>query len=99
MESLLISPKDQEELQYLLELMATMDVKAKQVSEKDRDDFELAQLLKDVDSTGIVREQANAIKLTGKQKELLRISEQEIIGKTIVSEKQIQVDEDEWLSK
>ena len=99
MDSLLISPKSEEELQYLLELLDSLEIESKKISEKDRDDFELSQLLKSVDASGIVREEKKPIKLTKEQIKLLEQSEAEIAGKTIISEKHIQVDEDEWLNK
>ncbi|MEO9964688.1 MAG: hypothetical protein ABJF11_02800 [Reichenbachiella sp.] len=99
MDSILINPKSQEELKYLLELMQSLEIEAKAISEKDRDDFELAQLLKNVDASGIVRELEKPIKLSNEQVRLLEQSEAEMAGKTVVSEKHIQVDEDEWLNK
>lgn len=99
MDSILISPKSEEELRYVLELLDTLEIEAKKISEKDRDDFELAQLLKSVDASGIVRQETKPIKLTKEQVKLLEQSEAEIKGKTVISEKHIQVDEDEWLNK
>jgi len=99
MDSLLISPKTEEELRYVVELLHTLEIEAKKINEKDRDDFELAQLLKDVDSSSIVRAESKAIDLTETQIKLLEISEAEMAGKTVVPEKTIQVDEDEWLSE
>ena len=99
MDSILISPKTEKELQYTLELLKSLEIEAKKISEKDRDDFELAQLLKNVDASGIVREETKAIELTKTQRNLLEISEAEMAGKSVISEKQIQVDEDEWLNK
>ncbi|MEO9805794.1 MAG: hypothetical protein ABJF04_21230 [Reichenbachiella sp.] len=99
MDSILISPKTEKELQYVLELLTSLEIEAKKISEKDRDDFELAQLLKDVDASGIVREEKKPIKLTVTQVKLLELSEAEMAGKTVISEKHIQVDEDEWLNK
>jgi hypothetical protein len=99
MDSILISPKDDEELEYVLQLLKTLEIVAQKISEKDKDDFELANLMKDVDVTGIVREESKAVKLSVDQIALLVKSEKEISGKTFVTEKQIQVDEDEWLSK
>lgn len=99
MDSILISPKTEKELQYVLELLKSLEIEAKKISEKDRDDFELAQLLKDVDASGIVREEKKPIKLTATQVKLLELSEAEMAGKTVISEKHIQVDEDEWLNK
>lgn len=99
MDSILISPKTEKELKYVLELLHSLDIEAKKISEKDRDDFELAQLLKNVDASGIVREETKAVKLTDGQRKLLEISEAEMAGKTVVPEKSIQVEEDEWLNK
>lgn len=99
MDSILISPKTEKELQYVLELLQTLEIEAKKITEKDRDDFELAQLLKDVDASGIVREEKKPINLSATQVKLLELSEAEIAGKTVISEKHIQVDEDEWLNK
>ncbi len=99
MDSILISPKTEKEAKYVLELLHSLEIEAKKISEKDRDDFELAQLLKNVDASGIVREETNAIKLSDGQMKLLELSEAEMAGKTVVSEKHIQVDEDEWLNK
>ncbi|UXX80858.1 hypothetical protein N7E81_07065 [Reichenbachiella carrageenanivorans] len=99
MDSILISPKTEKELQYVLELLHTLEIDAKKISEADRDDFELAQLLKNVDASGIVREETQPIKLNAKQVKLLEQSESEMAGKTVVPEKVIQVEEDEWLSK
>lgn len=99
MDSLLINPRSEEELQYLLELLDTLEIESKKISEKDRDDFELAQLLKSVDASGIVRQEIKPVKLTKEHIKLLEKSEAEIKGKTVISEKHIQVDEDEWLNK
>lgn len=99
MDSILISPKSEKELKYVLELLHSMEIEAKKITEKDRDDFELAQLLKNVDASGIVREETKAIKLTAAQRKLLEQSEAEMAGKTVVPEKVIQVEEDEWLNK
>lgn len=99
MDSILISPKTEKELKYVLELLHSLEIEAKKITEKDRDDFELAQLLKNVDATGIVREETKAIQLTNTQRKLLELSEAEMAGKTVVPEKAIQVEEDEWLSK
>lgn len=99
MDSILISPKDSKELEYVYQLLKTLEIEAKTISEKDRDDFELANLMKDVDTTGIVREESKAMKLNKDQMVFLSQSESEMAGKTFVTEKQIQVDEDEWLSK
>ncbi|SMD36348.1 hypothetical protein SAMN04488029_2845 [Reichenbachiella faecimaris] len=99
MDSILISPKTDKELKYVLELLHSLEIEAKKISEKDRDDFELAQLLKNVDASGIVREETQAINLTDAQRKLLELSEEEMAGKTVVPEKAIQVEEDEWLNK
>jgi len=99
MDSILISPKTEKELKYILELLHSLEIDAKKINEKDRDDFELAQLLKNVDASGIVREETNPIDLTEMQIKLLEISEAEMAGKTVIPEKSIQVEEDEWLSK
>lgn len=99
MDSILISPKDQEELEYILELLHSMEIEGKTVSAKDKDDFELAQLMKNIDATGIVREESKPIILNYEQIKILEKSAAEMAGKTIVTEKQIQIEEDEWLNK
>ena len=99
MDSILISPKSEKELKYVLELLHSLEIEAKKISEKDRDDFELAQLLKNTDASGIIREEVKSIKLTESQRKLLAQSEAEMAGKTVIPEKAIQVEEDEWLSK
>lgn len=99
MDSILISPKSEKELNYVIELLQSLDIEAKKISEKDRDDFELAQLLKNTDASGIIREETQSIKLTDAQIKLLEQSEAEMAGKTVVPEKAIQIEEDEWLNK
>lgn len=99
MDSILINPKTEKELQYVLELLQSLEIEAKKITEKDRDDFELALLLKNVDASGIVREETKPIELTKEQIKLLEQSEAEMAGKTVISEKHIQVDEDEWLNR
>lgn len=99
MDSILISPKSDKELNYVLELLHSLEIEAKKISEKDRDDFELAQLLKNTDASGIIREETQSIKLTDAQVKLLEQSEAEMAGKTVIPEKAIQIEEDEWLNK
>ena len=99
MDSILITPKDQQELEYILELLHSMEIEGKTISAKDKDDFELAKLMKKTDSTGIIREESKQIILSYDQIRILEKSAAEMSGKTIVTEKQIQVEEDEWLNK
>jgi len=99
MDSILINPKDEQELKYFMELMHSMEVPATIISEEEREDFELAKLMKQIDTSGIIREDTEPISLKKVYKNLLELSEDDIKAKRFVTEFVIQTAEDEWLNE
>lgn len=100
MDSLLIRPKDEEELKYLMELLQNIGAIYKTISEEATEEFEMAMMMKEaISTTGIIRTERSATKLTPQQFQMLSRSEQDITDKLIVTEKKIQSEEEEWLKE
>jgi len=99
MDSILINPKDAQDLKYLMELMRSMEVPTMIISEDEREDFELARMMKQVDTSAIIREDTKPVSLKKIYKNLLELSEDDIKEKRFVTEFVIQTEEDEWLNE
>ncbi|MCV9389362.1 hypothetical protein [Reichenbachiella ulvae] len=100
MDSILIRPKDEQELRYILELMDNIGAIHKTISEEATEEFEMAMMMKEaISTTGIIRTEREASKLTPKQYQMLSRSEEDIREKLIVTEKKIQSEEEEWLKR
>jgi hypothetical protein len=65
MSSIIVSPKSQQELQFLSELLKKLGVDSKVLSDEDSEDLGLAVLMKDVDRSEIVSEDDIIKKLQG----------------------------------
>jgi hypothetical protein len=65
MSSIIVSPKSQQELQFLSELLKKLGVDSKVLSDEDSEDLGLAVLMKGVDRSEIVSEDDIIKKLQG----------------------------------
>ncbi len=63
MSSIVVSPKSQQELQFLSELLKKLGVDLRVLSDEDSEDLGLAILLKDVDRSDFVSEEEIMAKL------------------------------------
>lgn len=101
MDSVLIKPRDQKELDYFLELLQKLDAEYKQISQAATEEFELAMMIKDktISTAGIIRQDSGVSRLSKVKKSILEQSEQDINDKLIVTELKIQHEEDEWLNQ
>ena len=101
MDSILIKPKDQQELEYFQELLQNIQADYKQISQEATDEFELAMMIKDktIESAGIIRQDSGVSNLSKVKKSMLEQSEEDIKNKLIVTELKIQHEEDEWLNQ
>lgn len=100
MDSILIKPRDEDEMKYIQEIMASMQIETKVISKDHKDDLELATLMKDVDTKAIIREDTDEpVALTDDQRKMLEQSELEIQQKNLITEVLIQNDEDQWLNE
>ncbi|UXP30597.1 hypothetical protein N6H18_09545 [Reichenbachiella agarivorans] len=98
MDSILIRPRDEEELNYIVELMKNVGTSYKTISEEATDEFEMAMMMKaSISTTGILRDEKVATRLTSAHKKSLTRSEMDIKEKLIVTEFKIQTEEEEWL--
>ncbi|PIB36277.1 hypothetical protein BFP72_13185 [Reichenbachiella sp. 5M10] len=100
MDSILIRPKNQKELDYIVELLQNIGAAHKTVSEEATEEFEMAMMMKAaISTTGIIREERAASPLSDLQKELLNQSDEDIKNKLIVTDMKIQTEEEEWLNQ
>lgn len=100
MDSILIKPRDEDEMKYVQEIMRSMQIETKVISKDQKEDLELATLMKDVDTKAIIREDHDeAVVLSEEQRQMLDQSEIDIQQKNLITEILIQNDEDRWLSE
>ncbi|MBU2885844.1 hypothetical protein KO507_08730 [Gilvimarinus agarilyticus] len=98
MDSILIQPKDENEHNYILELLQNIGALHKTISEEETEEFEMAMMMKaSISTTGILRDEQEASILTKEQMNVLRRSELDIQEKLIITELKIQTEEAEWL--
>ncbi|WP_296619322.1 hypothetical protein [Marivirga sp.] len=65
MSSIVVNPKNPQELQFISELLQKLGVDAKVLSDEDTEDFGLAVLMKDVDRSDVASEDEVMAKLKG----------------------------------
>ena len=65
MSSIVVNPKNPQELQFLSELLKKLGVDSKVLSDEDTEDLGLAVLMKDVDRSDVVTEEEVMAKLKG----------------------------------
>ena len=65
MSSIVVNPKNPQELQFLSELLQKLGVDAKVLSDEDTEDLGLAVLMKDVDRSDVASEDEVMSKLKG----------------------------------
>lgn len=65
MSSIVVNPKNPQELQFLSELLQKLGVDAKVLSDEDTEDLGLAILMKDVDRSDVASEDEVMAKLRG----------------------------------
>ena len=100
MDSILIKPRDEDEMKYVQEIMRSMQIETKVISKDHKEDLELATLMKDVDTKAIIREDTDEpVELTEEQMKMLEESEIDIQQKNLITEVLIQNDEDQWLNE
>lgn len=100
MESILINPKNKKELKYILELMKNIGAHHKTVSREAADEFELALMIKGMNTAGIIRqERTTASILTEEEINLLKQSELDIKNKLTITELKIKNEEEAWLNQ
>lgn len=63
MSSIVVNPKDKDELKFVFELLEKMKISAKVVSQSEMEDLGLAALMKEVDRTDEVSEDEILAKL------------------------------------
>lgn len=63
MSSIVVNPKDKNELKFVFELLEKMKISARVVSQSEMQDLGLAALMKDVDRTDVVSEDEILAKL------------------------------------
>ena len=100
MESMLIKPKDEKELAYIIELMHNVGALYTLVPEDATEEFEMAMMIKDktINTAGIMRKDMERTDLSMHEQLMLTRSEQDIKDKLIVTERKIQHEEDEWIN-
>jgi len=100
MDSILINPKNEKELKYILELMKNIGAHHKTISREAADEFELALMIKSMNTIGIIRqERTTASILSEEERDLLKNSELDIIQKLTITELKIKTEEEEWLNR
>ncbi|HNP19854.1 MAG TPA: hypothetical protein PKL31_15555 [Fulvivirga sp.] len=65
MSSIVISPKNRKELQFISKLLNKLGVNSKVLSEEDTEDLGLSVLMKDVDRSELASEDEIMLKLKG----------------------------------
>jgi len=65
MSSIVVSPKDQQEFQFVSDLLNKLGVEAKVLSDEDMEDIGLSIMMKDVDRSEIATEEEVMAKLKG----------------------------------
>ncbi len=101
MDSLFIKPKDENELDYITDILNKIGATYRHVTKEAAEEFEMAMMIKDktINTAGIIREEEKAMKVTLAIERILDESEQDIQEKLIVTELKIQHEEDEWLNQ
>ena len=101
MDSLFIKPRDENELEYITDILNKIDASYRHVTKEAAEEFELAMMIKDktVNTAGIIRQEMEASKMTMEIELILEQSDQDIKDKLIVTERKIQHEEDEWLNQ
>ncbi len=65
MSSIVVNPKDQQEFQFVSDLLNKLGVEAKVLSDEDMEDIGLSIMMKDVDRSEIATEEEVMAKLKG----------------------------------
>ncbi len=101
MDSIFIKPKDERELEYLIEILNNLGASYRHVSMEAAEEFEMAMMIKDktISTAGIIRQDSGVTKMTLEKENVLDQSEQDIKDKLIITELKIQTEEDEWLNQ
>lgn len=100
MDSLLIKPRDEKELAYIVELMENIGALYNRVPQDATEEFEMAMMIKNktINTAGIMRKDMERTDLSMHEQLMLTRSEQDIQERLIITERKIQHEEDEWIS-